>query len=182
MPPPLEKDIPKPTLQTLPERKRDPHPGNIARGPTRRTSAQVAADKKRQEELKQSLEEIAKRKVEILAEMEVQQQINDEEEELRVIKTLADIESLEKVEDSGDDSGDTEIEGSDSKVADISRSEDVAETRVPPVKVTVSSFPEIIIRCLTEMYRGRRSLVKGKCGRLSMLRKLRSKGKRESCL
>jgi hypothetical protein len=45
-----------------------------------------------------------------------------------VIKTLADIESLEKVEDSGDNGGDTKIEGSDSKVADISSSEDVAKT------------------------------------------------------
>jgi hypothetical protein len=48
----------------------------------RQTSAQVAADKKWQEELKWSLEEIAKRKVAILTKMGVQQQINDEEEEL----------------------------------------------------------------------------------------------------
>jgi hypothetical protein len=116
----------------------------------------------------------------LLAKIEVQQQIHNEEEELQVIKTLADIKNLEKVEDSGDSGGDTKIEGSDSKAVETSSSKDVAETLVPLVKVTVSSFPEIMIRCLTEVYRGRRSLAKGKCRWLLMLQKLWSKGKGES--
>ncbi|KAH9991337.1 hypothetical protein BJV74DRAFT_795938 [Russula compacta] len=122
-PQPLKKDKPKPTLRTLPEQKCDPYPGIIAQKATRQTSAQVAADKKWQEELKQSLDEIAKRKVEILAEME----------------TLTDIESLEKAEDSGDDGGDTEIENNVSRV--VSRSKDVVKTQVPPVKVRRKKKP-----------------------------------------
>ncbi|KAH9979672.1 hypothetical protein BJV74DRAFT_780142, partial [Russula compacta] len=110
-------------------------PGIIGKKPTRRTSAQVAADKKQADELKWSLEELAKRKVEILAEIEVQQQINDEEEERQVIRTLADMEHLEKAEEFGNDGRDTEIESGDSKVDEDSGSKEVAKTQVPTQKV-----------------------------------------------
>ncbi|KAH9979671.1 hypothetical protein BJV74DRAFT_888022 [Russula compacta] len=132
---PLETNISKSTLQILPEQKCDPYPGIIGKKPTRRTSAQVAADKKQADELKWSLEELAKRKVEILAEIEVQQQINDEEEERQVIRTLADMEHLEKAEEFGNDGRDTEIESGDSKVDEDSGSKEVAKTQVPTQKV-----------------------------------------------
>jgi hypothetical protein len=142
LPPALQppgKNKPKPALRTLPNRNCDPHPGLIARNPPRRTSAQVAADKRREEELKRSLEELAKRKVELLAEMEVRQQMEDEEEEQQVIKTFADVEGLEKSEEFDNYGGDTEIEDSNLKVDDISSGEEVAETPAAPLKVTVSN-------------------------------------------
>jgi hypothetical protein len=145
---PEKTDPPKPALRILPDRKRDPHPGAIVKGTTRRTSAQVAADSKRANELKQSLAELAQRKVEILVEMEVQQQMDDDNDEQRVIKTIADAESLErrkKFEASADESssdGETDIDDDDAMaVSDddgISRGK---ETQAAPLKIAARYFP-----------------------------------------
>ena len=180
---PGKQNRPKPVLRTLPDRKRNPHPGAIVMNHPRRTSAQVAADKKRAEELKQSLEELAQKKVEILAEIEVQQQTDDAEEERRVVKRLEDLGV--SAEEFSDHSGDTEVDEGVAKLdSGDSSGEDTDQTRATPLKVTVCYFPEInfSIDWLTTKCRERRSLVEERHEQQSMPQKTRSKGKRESCL
>jgi hypothetical protein len=55
----------------------------------------VVEDKRRRDELKHNLEVLKKREVKIMAEMEVQQEMADEEEEQNAIKTLAKVENIE---------------------------------------------------------------------------------------
>ena len=171
-PQPGKQNRPKPVLRTLPDRKRNPHPGAIVMNHPRRTSAQVAADNKRATELKQSLEELAQKKVEILAEIEVQQQTGDAEEERRVVKRLEDLEVSE--EEFSNHSGDTEVDEGVAKLdGGDSSGEGMDQTRATPLKVTVCYFPEIdfSIDWLTTICRGRRSLVEERYERQSMPQK-----------
>ena len=171
-PQPGKQNQSKPVLRTLPDRKRNPHPGAIVMSHPRRTSAQVAADNKRAEELKLSLKELAQKKVEILAEIEVQQQTDDAEEEQRVVKRLEDLEV--SAEEFSSHSGDTEVDEGVAKVdGGDSSGEDTDETRATPLKVTVCYFLGInfSIDWLTTIYRGRRSLVEERHERRSMLQK-----------
>ncbi|KAH9988441.1 hypothetical protein BJV74DRAFT_885329 [Russula compacta] len=57
------------------------NPGAPDRKNPRRTSAQVAAEKKRKEELQRDLDALAQRQIEILAEMEADQEMADEAED-----------------------------------------------------------------------------------------------------
>lgn len=98
----------------------------------------MTADKKQKEKLKRSLEELAKKKVDLLAEIEIRQQDEDEEEKQRVVNTIADVEGLEQSEEFGNYGGDSEIEGSNSEVDSSPSAEEIAETHTAPLKVTVS--------------------------------------------
>jgi hypothetical protein len=93
------------------------NPGAPDKPSERRSSAQVAEDKRRRDELKRNLEALKQREVEIMAEMEVQQEMADEEEEQSAVKTLAEVENIEDdvqmepIEDATDsETNDTEVE------------------------------------------------------------------------
>jgi hypothetical protein len=58
------------------------------------SSAQVVEDKRRRDKLKCNLEVLKKREVKIMAEIEVQQEMANEEEEQNAIKTLTKVENI----------------------------------------------------------------------------------------
>lgn len=181
-------DLSKPARRILPNRKRDPHPGAILRGATRRTSAQVAADNKRVKERKRSAAELVKKKVNRLVEMEVQQQMDDEYDEQRAIKTISDLEDLESNEASTDefsddggeteanteidggntdtDGGDTEIDGDNTGIdggdaaADSDGVSSGNEAQAAPLKVAVRHSPQTTDR-LTKIDAQRKKLERG---------------------
>jgi hypothetical protein len=93
------------------------HPGAPDQKNPRRTSAQVAADNKRKEDLKRDLDALAQKQIEILAQMEVDQAIADELENQEAIGCLADVEAIEEDIDSGfgnsEYGSDTDMDGED---------------------------------------------------------------------
>jgi hypothetical protein len=130
----------------------------------RRSPAQVAADKKRMMDQKHNIEKLAQKNIDTLAQMVVQQEIEDEEEEARVIQRLSDIDMLVDPEtmsgsaeenlgsaDSGNSDGadgyggDTEPasdaeEGIDADT-DISSDMEAEPAQKAPVKTNVSWSP-----------------------------------------
>lgn len=71
------------------------NPGAPDRTSTRRTSAQVAADNKQKADLQRDFETLKKRQIEILAQMEIQQALADEEEDQNSVRTLADADPIQ---------------------------------------------------------------------------------------
>jgi hypothetical protein len=121
------------------------------------------ADKKRKEDLQRDLEALAQRQMEILAEMEVEQEIADENEEQDAIKTLADMDAIEDVKmpeiaadvNGSESGGDTE--------ADSSEESDSNHYQVP-AKYVVGQVPTSIrfMRKLNIVNRERKSLARAR--------------------
>jgi hypothetical protein len=111
------------------------NPGAPDKKNTRRTSAQVAAEKKRKVDLQRNLDALAQRQIEILAEMEVAQEAADEDEDRDAVRTLADVETIEDIDDIKD------IEMSEA-ISDIGGSEYCSDTEkeiTAPKKVPAKS-------------------------------------------
>jgi hypothetical protein len=103
------------------------HPGAPDMKNARRTSAQVVADNKRKEGLKRDLDALAQRQIEILAQMEISQEMADEADDQDAIRTLADVEDNQDIEDSdfvmaemasdiSSFEGDTDVDGGDTEM------------------------------------------------------------------
>lgn len=109
------------------------NPGAPDQKNTRRTSAQVAADKKRKDELQRDLDAFAQRQIEILAEMEAEQEMADKAEDRDAIRTLADVEDIE---------GDVEMSDAISEISEFGGDADVngeAEKDIVVPKVPAKS-------------------------------------------
>jgi hypothetical protein len=99
------------------------NPGAPDRKNPRHISAQVAAEKKRKEELQHDLDALAQRQIEILAEMEADQEMADKAEDWDAIRTLADVEDIEEDVEMSDAisefGGDTDVNGKAEKDKEI---------------------------------------------------------------
>jgi hypothetical protein len=97
------------------------NPGAPDKKNTRHSSAQVAANKQRKEDLRRDLDALAQRQIEILAEMEVEQEMADDKEDRDAIRTLADVETDVDMSEafsnvgSSEYGGDTEVDGGDTE-------------------------------------------------------------------
>lgn len=72
----------------------NPHPGAPDMKKVYRTSEEVAAEKKKKDDARQELENMEKRKIELLAQLEVDQDAAYAEEEENAIRNLGDIDSV----------------------------------------------------------------------------------------
>jgi hypothetical protein len=97
----------------LPARKRALHPGAPDMVRPRRSPGQVTADNQRAKDRKRDSEKLAQKNIETLAQMDIQQEIDDREEEARAIQRLSDVERLENLEAKTKSAG-SESEGPDS--------------------------------------------------------------------
>jgi hypothetical protein len=109
--------------------KRNTHPGMIDASRPRKTSAEVAAAAKRQANLQRQADEFERKRVETLAEMELQEELDDEAKERSIIRNRADAIRLDDAEDvemrseDGENNGpsvaeaDSELSSQDDKAA-----------------------------------------------------------------
>ena len=89
-----------PPRDPLPPRtNRNNHPGIIDLPRSKRTPAEVVAATKRKATLQRQVEDLERRRIEMLAEMELQEELQEEEEEHAVVKRLAASSSLDNMED-----------------------------------------------------------------------------------
>jgi hypothetical protein len=188
-----KRDPPKivPPRSPLPARRRALHPGAPDMVRPRRSHAQVAAEKKQAEGRKHDAKKLAQRNIDTLAQMGIQQKIDDEEEEARVIEKLSDIEMVENPETKSDSAGstsakeDSEYHGGDGGGGDgyggdtepvsgadlgddgsaSSSDMEVVPAQDAPVKANVSWFPNIFSypRVLMRIHREGGGLEKEKC-------------------
>ena len=93
-----------PPRSLLPHRtNRNIHPGKSSMPRPKRTSAEVAEAKAKEAELLRKLEELDKQKIEVLAEMEVDEEEKDIEEEETAIRHLNDLQDSENESFTKDD-------------------------------------------------------------------------------
>ena len=78
---------------------RNTHLGIIAQPKPKRTSAEVAAIAERKADLQRQADEFERKRIELLAEMEIQEEFDDEAEERSVVRKRAEASSLDGVED-----------------------------------------------------------------------------------
>jgi hypothetical protein len=78
---------------------RNTHPGIIAALKPKRSSAEVAAAAKRKANLQRQANELEQRQIETLAEMELQEELDEEAEEYFVVRKWAEASSLDNAED-----------------------------------------------------------------------------------
>ena len=117
------------------------HPGKIAAPRAKKTSAEVTAVTKRKADLQQLADELERQRIETLAEMELQEELDDESEERSVVRKLGEATSLDDTEDvemvsaDGEDMGASAAEA-DSELADED-DEAATETNVAPKRKQV---------------------------------------------
>lgn len=113
------------------------NPGAPDKPNTRRTSAEVTAAMERKAALQREVDALAQRQAEILAEMEVQLEINDENEARNVVRTLGTESEVEpELVDPID------ISGSDSEYEGNSEGDEEAALKAPAKKaVSLISWP-----------------------------------------
>jgi hypothetical protein len=83
-------------LRTLPDRARALNPGKPDVRRAKRTPAEVKADKKRKEKLAQQLRKTEERRVQLLAQMELDEESADMEEDENVVRTLGQVSEEER--------------------------------------------------------------------------------------
>jgi hypothetical protein len=106
-----------PPRSPLPARAgRNVNPGKVAAPNTRKTSAEVAAIAKRKADLQRQVDELEQQRIEKLAEMELQEELDDEAEERSVVRKLGEASSL-------DDTEDIEMQSEEGEVVDPSVAE-----------------------------------------------------------
>jgi hypothetical protein len=84
---------------------RNTHPGVIAASKPKRTSAEVAAAVKRKADLQRQADELERRRIETLAEMELQEELDEEAEEYSVVRKQLDDEDVEMQPGDGEGEG-----------------------------------------------------------------------------
>jgi hypothetical protein len=113
----------------------------------RRTPAQVAAEKKQRAALQRNLEALKAREIQLIAQMELNIQRADEEEDRRVVRTLdfdgdtamADSDNFSDAEHSGDtDEEEEEKEEEEEEEEEGEGEEEEEEDEVVPAKNKVS--------------------------------------------
>jgi hypothetical protein len=89
-----------PQRSLLPARSnRNEHPGLIAKPRAKRSSAEVAEAFERKAMLQRQADELEQKRIETLAEMELEEELEAEEEQQAVVKKLAASNSLDDMED-----------------------------------------------------------------------------------
>ena len=106
------------------------HPGIITASKPKRSSAEVAAAAKRKADLQRQADELEQRQIETLAEMELQEELDEEAEEYFVVRKRAEASSLDDAEDVKMQPEDGEEKGSSVDEADIELSDKDDETEV----------------------------------------------------
>lgn len=84
--------------RTLPDRARALNPGKPDVRRTKRTPAEVKADKKRKDDLAQQLLEIDERRVQLVGQMELDEEYADMEEDENVVRTLGQVTQVTEEE------------------------------------------------------------------------------------
>jgi hypothetical protein len=89
-----------PQRSPLPTRmNRNTHPGAVSKPRAKRTSAEVTAVAKHKAALQQRIVELEQQRIEALAEMELQEELDEEAEEHAVVRKTALVTSLDGAED-----------------------------------------------------------------------------------
>jgi hypothetical protein len=89
-----------PPRSPLPARaKRPVNPGAPDMAKTKRTSAEVSAAAERKATLQHQADKLERRRIEMLAKMELEEELEEEEEERTVVRKRASMESLYSVDD-----------------------------------------------------------------------------------
>ena len=96
------------------------NPGKIVAPNTRKTSAEVAAIAKHKADLQRQVDELEQLHIEKLAEMELQEELDDEAEERSVVKKLGEAGGL-------DDTKDTDMQSEEGEVAEVASEGDSDE-------------------------------------------------------
>jgi len=128
---------------------RNNHPGMVAMPRAKRTSAEVDAFEKRKADLRHQADELERQQIETLAEMELQEELDEAAEAQSVIKKLPDAGTIDDVEDVEMQSNDGE--GTGASVAEtgseVASDEDESDSD-EPVVVKKSAPKAKKVRCL----------------------------------
>jgi hypothetical protein len=112
------------------------HPDIIAASKPKRTSAEVAVAVKHKADLQRQANELEQRQIETLAEMKLQEELDEEAEEYSIVRKQAEASSLDNAEDIKMQPEDGEEKGSSVDEADIELSDEddemEAEGKVVP--------------------------------------------------
>lgn len=134
-----------PRRSPLPSRATRPvHPGAPDMAKPKRTSAEVTAAAERKAVLQHQADELEQKKIDTLAEMELDEELAEEEAERTVVKNWANADSLDDAEDVLMQSGDEESEGLSvtEEIFELSTSEE-AKAKVVSKRSKVSSSSNV---------------------------------------
>ncbi|KAG5633554.1 hypothetical protein H0H81_006903 [Sphagnurus paluster] len=138
LPKPVEEKLAAPETsrrKILPSQQRDTHPGSVDQPAPRQSAAQVKRDQEYHAKLLQSIDELMKRRNEMLAEYELAQERDELNEEHTLIQSLEDLIENGDMEDLQRDTM-TNVEANDPMLVDA---EWDPETRGPVVLEEVNS-------------------------------------------
>jgi hypothetical protein len=122
-----------PPRSPLPARtNRNTHPGMVSKPRAKRTSAEVTAAAERKAALQRQADKLERQRIETLAEIELQEELQDEAEERSVIRKLADASSLDDAEDAEMQSEDGEGMEAPVAMADNEATSEENEESVAP--------------------------------------------------
>ena len=113
-----------PRRSPLPSRATQPvHPGAPDMVKPKRTSAEVTAAAERKVALQHQADELEQKKIDMLAEMELEEELAEEEEERTVVREQAHTDSLDDTEDVIMQFEDEEHKGTGDEISEFSTSE-----------------------------------------------------------
>jgi hypothetical protein len=140
----------------------------------KRTSAQVAAAIEKKEALRRQAEALEQQRIATLAELELQEELNEEEEERAVVRNSTHNESLDDIEDiamESDDGGDKKAMAEDA-ISENDPEEDEVIPALKPAPKKTQVRDRVVVMNPTEILSSeRKSLLQGRREQLWRLRR-----------